>query len=219
MKDEYRTARLVDAELDGMNFHGKVAVFDEPWSDQLTELFGYEEIVRPGAFIPALRATPNVPFLREHDQNRLLATTRAGTLTLAEDGKTSLRASARLPHTALGEETRALIETGDLGGMSYGVRSKPGDSKLVRTNGRLQRIVNQFRQMIDVSITWDPAYPGTNVELRSLAATLDELEAIEADLDHEPDDESDNHPPDAVTYARRTAELITTTLTEGWPRL
>lgn len=213
--NEYRTAQLVDAELDGMNFRGKVAVFDQPWSDALTEHFGYQEIVRPGAFTAALSASPNVPLYREHDKAMLLGTTAAGTLTLAEDGKTALVASARLPHTALGEDTRAMIERGDLRGMSYGVRSDPKDSKMQRVNGVWQRAVTAFRSMIDVSITFDPAYPGTSVELRSVATALSDLPAIVAG-DDQP--EADGTEPDAVMYRRRLAEISIATLTEGRPQ-
>lgn len=183
MITEYRTVALADYDLKGRQFRGKVAVFNQPWADDLTAAHGYQEVVLPGAFKPALAATGNVPFLREHDQGRLLATTRSGRLSLHEDGEAFV-AEATLPDTALGDETRALIESGDLHGMSYGAKSERTGSRVHRVDGVVRRAIHAFHSMIDVSITWDPAYPATGVELRTAghaAATLGELEGAEGD--------------------------------------
>lgn len=175
MNTERRTVAFADVELDGMDFRGKAAVFDTPWADELTEKMGYQEIVRPGSFTPAIAATPSFPLLREHDPKMLLATTHAGTLSAQEDGN-SFVVKAKLPPTPLGEETRTLIDRGDLRGMSYGVQSDRGGSKVFRQDGILVRSIHAFRRMLDVTITYDPAYPSTSVELRTFdAVTLEDL--------------------------------------------
>lgn len=207
---EYRTVALADFDLKGRQFRGKVAVFGEPWAADLTAQHGYEEVVMPGSFLPALEATPNVPFLREHDQGRLLATTRSGRLALREDGRAFV-AEATLPDTALGAETRELIESGDLHGMSYGARSERSGSRIQRVDGIVRRAVHAFHSMIDVSITWDPAYPSTDVELRTAghaAATLGELEGTETD------DQPDEGQPVLSDQSARIRGVIIADLTK-----
>jgi len=175
MNTERRTLAFADLELAGMDFRGKAAVFDEPWDPALTEKFGYEEVVKPGAFRSALASTPSFPLLREHDPKMLLATTGGKTLKVEEDGASSLVVTASLPPTPLGEETRTLIDRGDLRGMSYGVSSKREGSKMFRQDGKMIRAIHAFHRMLDVSITFDPAYAGTTAELRTFAATLEDL--------------------------------------------
>lgn len=196
---------MVDVDVKGMNFRGKAAVFDAPWDPALTEKYGYEEIVRPGAFAKAIRETRSVPLLREHDPHMLLATTHAGTMTLTEEPD-ALIVEAQLPPTPLGEETRSMVERGDLRGMSYGVQSDKSGSRMVRVGGVLQRAIHEFRRMLDVSITWDPAYAGTTTELRSFAAV-----AV-----HELGDVEDEVRRPAADYRRRTRELVISSLERGW---
>lgn len=182
---EARTVGIKDADIKGRHFRGWAAVFDTPWSDALTVKNGYREQIARGAFRKALSHVNagryNVPLTREHDTNQLLATTRAGTLKLKEDGK-GLLVEADLPNTQLGNETAELIKTGDLSGMSYHILSHPEDSKLERRDGTVHRIIRGVRQLKDVTITWDPSWDpaetGPMVELRSAgfaALTLQEL--------------------------------------------
>jgi HK97 family phage prohead protease len=144
---ERRTLAFADMELAGMDFRGKAAVFDTPWSEDLTAKFGYEEVVKRGAFAPAIKATPSVPLTREHDPKMLLATTHAKTLMLEEDGD-ALVVTASLPPTPLGEETRTLIDRGDLRGMSYGVESDRSGSKMFRDAGTPKRRARSARWAI-----------------------------------------------------------------------
>lgn len=197
---------MVDMDVKGMNFRGKAAVFDSPWDAALTEKYGYEEVVRPGAFSRAIRETRSVPLLREHDPHMLLATTHAGTMTLTEE-PSALIVEAQLPPTPLGEETRSMVARGDLRGMSYGVQSDKSGSKMVRVGGVLQRAIYEFRRMLDVSITWDPAYAGTTTELRSFSAVAaNELGDVVEEIERRT----------AADYRRRTRELVISSLERGW---
>jgi HK97 family phage prohead protease len=182
---EARTVELKDADIKGRHFRGYAAVFDTPWSDALTVEKGYREEIARGAFRKALAhvnsGAYNVPLTREHDDKQLLATTRAGTLRLKEDGR-GLLVEADLPNTNLGNDTAELIRTGDLNGMSYGVLSHPEDSRVVRRGDTYHRVINGVKKLIDTTLTWnpswDPAVVGATVELRSagfVALTLQEL--------------------------------------------
>lgn len=196
---------MVDVDVKGMNFRGKAAVFDTPWDAALTEKYGYEEIVKRGAFTAAMPRSPNIPLLREHDTKMLLATTRAKTMSVQEDGD-SFVVDAQFPPTPFGEETRSMVDRGDLGGMSYGVQSDKSGSRMVRDGGVLKRTIHEFRRILDVSITWDPAYPATVTEMRSISAmAADELGEVEDDV---------RRP--AADYRRRTRELVISSLERGW---
>lgn len=163
---EQGSVDFVDADLNGMNFRGYAAVFDSPWSDALTANVGYVETLSRGAFRKALSRSDNVPLLWQHDKNKLLATTHAGTLKLREDGK-GLLVEASLPNTTLGNDVREHIARGEVRGMSYGRETLPEDSKMSRQGGKWTRTISNIRRLIDTTLTWEPAYLATNVELRA----------------------------------------------------
>jgi HK97 family phage prohead protease len=172
---------MSETDIQGNTLHGYAAVFDTPWNRQMTELNGYEERISRGAFRLALEAVKqgaaDIPLLWGHDRNQVLATTRAGTLKLAEDGK-GLHVEAQLPNTQLGRDVREMIARGDVAGMSFGFFSEPQDSNLSRRNGVVHRTIQLIRRLLDVTLTWEPAYPATSLELRSasLALPLEELQ-------------------------------------------
>jgi HK97 family phage prohead protease len=165
-----RQTSLVDAELKGRMFRGYAAVFDTPWDDNLTEKFGYIEKVARGAFRKALSSKDNVPFLLGHDRNMVLGTTGSGNVKITEEPK-GLLTQAKLPDNHLGEYARSMIESGDLRGMSFGVKlnRRSGDIERSRSgNGIPIMTIRNARKMHDVSLTWEPSYPDSTVlELRS----------------------------------------------------
>jgi len=177
LQRENRSANLVDAELDGLNFRGYAAVFNSPWSPELIEEMGYTEQVAPGAFRKALGSSGNIPLLWQHDRRDLLATTKGGTLTLKEDGK-GLLVGAVLPDSPFGLHVREMIERGDVRGMSYGVATAPNDSTIEVRGGHYFRILRNARKMLDVTLTFEPAYEATTAELRTLTFTALPLQTL-----------------------------------------
>jgi len=164
-----RQASLVDAELKGRMFRGYAAVFDAPWSDDLTQKFGYIERVARGAFRKALSSKDNVPFLLGHDRNMVLGTTGSGNVKITEEPK-GLLTTAKLPDNHLGEYARSMIESGDLRGMSFGIKLNRNSGDIERSrsgDGIPMMTIRNARKMHDVSLTWEPSYPDATVELRS----------------------------------------------------
>ena len=81
------------------------------------QLDGFSEEFAPGAFTNL--ASPDILFLRDHDDRSLLARTGAGTLTLT-DTAARLEYRAVLPPTEDGNATYELTRRADYGGVSVG---------------------------------------------------------------------------------------------------
>lgn len=201
--DEYRSADLLDVEVTDMDFRGYAAVFDTPWNPDLIEKMGYIETVQRGAFRKALTKGNNVPLLWQHERRDMLATTKSGNLKLREDGR-GLLVEAKLPRNPLGEYARSMIESGDIRGMSYGIATEPGKNRIRREGDKYVRRVADIKSLIDVTLTWEPAYESTSVELRATAFTAAPLQELVDGLEDQVDDTATDAPSTVVqdTYVR-----------------
>jgi HK97 family phage prohead protease len=143
---------------------GYAAVFNK-----LSEpIMGYfREKIAPGAFSGALARGDDVRALVEHEGGlQTLGRTESGTLTLTENRK-GLKAEIELPDTQAGQDVAKLVGRGDLSQMSFGFvatreewyENKEGDMPI--------RTVLAVDPLIDVSVVAYPAYPQTEVALRS----------------------------------------------------
>lgn len=219
MEPEYRSASFVDAEIKDHNFRGYAAVFDAPWNDALTQAMGYVETVARGAFRKALTAGHDVPLLWQHDRRDMLATTKSGTLTLREDGK-GLLVEATLPQSGLGAYVREMIERGDVRGMSYGIASLPSDSVISKQDGVMHRSIANVRKLLDTTLTWEPSYDATTVELRNLSGlTAIPLQELVGGVEAQTDDAAEAVPSRTVSqYRGRMADIMIDELDKGgWP--
>lgn len=163
-KLETRT-RPVDFEIreledGGLRFEGYAAVFNSRSED----LGGFTEFVAPGAFKRSLRSRNDVKLLFDHNPANVLASTRAGTMTLEEDAR-GLKVTADLAPTTLGRDLSVLIKRSDIDSMSFGF-SVIRDSWNSEGNERTLHSV----RLMEVSIVSWPAYAGTadTVSVRGL---------------------------------------------------
>lgn len=127
----------------------------------------FTEIIRAGAFSESLSQKKDILALVDHDQTKVLARTKSGSLKLAEDSN-GLQFDLNLPDTQNGRDVLALAERGDLGGMSFGFTvSKDGERWT--GNHRELRSVN----LVEISVVsaW-PAYPDTVVVARAKTPRL-----------------------------------------------
>jgi HK97 family phage prohead protease len=219
LEPEYRSASFVDAEIKGMDFRGYAAVFDAPWSERLTKAMGYSESIARGAFRKALALDHDVPLLWQHDRRDMLATTKSGNLKLREDGK-GLLVEANLPKSGLGEYVREMIERGDVRGMSYGIESTRSDSIMSKRNGVMHRSIANVRRLLDTTLTWEPSYDATTVELRNLSGlTALPLQALIDGSEEQIDDAVGETSSLVVSPLRgRMADVIINELEKGgWP--
>jgi Escherichia/Staphylococcus phage prohead protease len=206
---EYRSVEFVDAELKDRKLYGYAAVFDTPWDERATKLVGYVEELRRGLFRKALPRSGDIPLLWQHDRNQLLARTGSGTMKLEEDGK-GLRVEADIPKSGLGEYVREMLGRGDIRGMSYGRVAGRDDQTMEKRNGVWHRIIHDAREITDVCLTWEPTYPGAQVEFRALDFVARPLQEILGGVEAQTEDAATENPPDtneAVPFSRRLAEI------------
>lgn len=144
---------------------GRPAVFN-----QLSQnLGGFRERVLPGAFTKTL-AESNVKALWNHDDNYVLGSLRAGTLSLQEDTE-GLSFEAAPPDTQWARDFMQSVERGDVDQMSF--RFRPIRDRWTKDeNNQLIRELVEV-QLIEVSPVTFPAYPQTSVDLRELGSEID----------------------------------------------
>lgn len=171
---------------------GYAALFNTPSAG-----LPFTEIIAPGAFKRTLsrakRGEVVVKFLHGHDENRMLATTASGRLTLEEDAQ-GLRVEAKLdpanPEAAA--VISNLIHEAKAMGWSFGFTIPNGSGD--RWNGN-ERTLREIRlQEVSILSGSTPAYPATigMAAVRKIAAPrlgvqaealVDTLEAVRAGKD------------------------------------
>lgn len=174
----YRSAALAwpDADFevravgDGLEFRGYAAVFNS----QSEDLGGFRETIAPGAFTRSLNAAANgsadIRMFWNHDSNRLLASTKARTLRLAQDDK-GLLAEANLTASSDGQDMATLIREGNVRSMSFGFAvDKGGDTW---SADHKERTLNAVRLFEVSPVTGWPAYGATSASVRHLMSLVD----------------------------------------------
>jgi HK97 family phage prohead protease len=142
---------------------GYAAKFDS-WSE---DLGGFRERIKPGAFDRALAGEHDVRALINHDSNLILGRSRSGTLRLSSD-EVGLRMELDLPDTQVARDLSTSIQRGDIDQMSFGFMVDRGGSLWDLDAEPVERTITEVSQLLDVSVVTFPAYPQTEVALRSL---------------------------------------------------
>lgn len=146
----------VEIRAAGRRLEGYAATFGTE-----ARIGGFVEVIQPGAFRASLAGGKDVIALVDHDPTRLLARTASGSLRLTEDAR-GLSFSIDVPDTQLGHDILALAIRGDIGGMSFGFRTK--DEAWPTTLRRELRAVD----LIEISVVQSfPAYSQTTVSARA----------------------------------------------------
>ena len=174
MKKEIRTVPI-ELRVEGdetKKITGHAAVFDK-WSE---DLGGFREKIRAGAFKKTIKEA-DVRALFNHDPNFVLGRNKAGTLSLEEDAK-GLAISIEPPDTQWARDLTTSIERGDIDQMSFGFRTV----KDLWTNPDGKDTERELLEveLYDVSPVTFPAYPQTDVGVRSI--DVDELKKKDDEL-------------------------------------
>ena len=165
LKHEIRNvAQKIEIREDGQTPHlvGYAAVFNA----KSVDLGPFVEIIRPGAFKRALAGNPDVKAFLNHNEDRMLGRTKASTLALAEDDH-GLRIDITPPDTQDGRDVVTNVRLGNYDAMSFAFEAKVEKWDM--------NVTPAFRELLDVdlfdvSVVVYPAYPQTEVDLRSFEA-------------------------------------------------
>jgi len=160
----------LELRVEGTAAEPKIVGYAAVW-DEETELYpGFREVVRRGAFAGSI-PKDDVLGLFEHREDRLLARSSAGTLELSEDDHGLRYVMTPRDASWIREDVLDPIRRRELRGSSFGffiVRDEVTRDDDRR--GELREILEA--KLIDVSPVARPAYPGTEVALRSRAGDL-----------------------------------------------
>lgn len=141
---------------------GHAAVFNQRSED----LGGFREQIAPGAFADAIKQD-DIRALFNHNPDHVLGRNKAGTLALREDD-TGLFIEITPPDTQLARDLVISMERGDITQMSFGFRVRAnGYNWAEDADGTVVRTLTAVR-LFDVSPVTYPAYPQTDVAVRSL---------------------------------------------------
>ena len=144
----------------GKTLHGHAAIFNSE-----ADLGGFVEVIRNGAFRTSLEGGSNIRALYHHDGSALLGTTRGRTLQLREDAH-GLAFELALPDTSHGRDLAILVDRGDVAGCSFGFKVRDGGDRWEQRGAQLVRELLDV-ELVEITLTSDPAYADTSVAMRS----------------------------------------------------
>lgn len=162
--------RNVNVELVGEKTEGSFFVSGYvnktgQWSQPLGRNQKFIEQIKPGTFKRALGQGNDIHFLAEHDDAKLLASTKNGSLILREDDQ-GLYMEATISPTTWGKDYHQLIQDGLLTNMSFGMQVL-NDTWEKRDDGTLERSIDEIL-LSEVSVVRNPAYVQSNIQARSI---------------------------------------------------
>lgn len=128
------------------------------------DLGGFRERILPGAFSGTIEKGADVRALVDHDSSKLLGRTSAGTLRLGTDDR-GLWFQLDMPDTQYSRDTQALVDRGDIRGMSFGFKVPKGGDRFTRENeGAIRELTNV--DLKEITVTSIPAYNETSLHMR-----------------------------------------------------
>ena len=133
------------------------------WNSPSKDLGGFTEVVTPKALDGV--DLSNVLMLNNHDYTQVLASVKAGTLTLETDDK-GLHFIAQLPNTSFANDVYEEVQSGNVDSYSFGFDSDDDTDEWTKDDGgNITRTINQVKSLFDVSVVAVPAYDDTNVQV------------------------------------------------------
>ncbi|MDE2427044.1 MAG: HK97 family phage prohead protease [Elusimicrobia bacterium] len=145
---------------------GYPALYDSRSSD----LGGFVETIRQGTFSGALQRAKDVVATINHDRGKVLGRyPDPGTVRLSNNQKGLRMEIDELPDTSFARDMVESLRRGDVRGMSFAFRTIEDAWREEIVDGQ-KMVVRELRdlELHDVSVVTDPAYPATEVGLRSL---------------------------------------------------
>lgn len=207
MKMELRVnpTKIVANEDGSMTVSGYVNKTNK-YSELLGSQEQFREKITPGAFERAVTRAKEIHFLAEHDNSKILASTRNSSLNLTEDSEGLLMEATICP-TSWGQDYYQLINSGILQNMSFGFRAIK-DAWKRANDGYLERTVEEL-DLFEVSVVRDPAYPQSMISARGIDLVEDVIPAdIKEDSKTEEKPEEQRMLFDVDAFAEQVAGKI-----------
>lgn len=160
-------------------------------TDQQSEILGgkrkFVEKISKGVFKRALSNGRPVDFLAEHDNEKILASTRNESLVLKEDEE-GLYMEANIAPTTWGKDTYTLIKHGLYQNMSFGFKVVKDEWRKLERD-LYERTIKEL-ELLEVSVVKSPAYSQSTIAARGLNVLEDveipnELKMEEQSLENE----------------------------------
>ncbi|PHD29928.1 HK97 family phage prohead protease [Bacillus wiedmannii] len=157
------------------NEHGELKVSGyvnktNQWSQVLGNQKKFVERVLPGTFNKAIQNGNEIHFLAEHENAKILSSTRNGSLNLRED-ENGLYMEATISDTSWGRDYHTLIKDGIIQNMSFGMQVT-GDTWNKRSDGIYERSISDL-YLAEVSAVRNPAYVQSTIQARSIEVIED----------------------------------------------
>jgi HK97 family phage prohead protease len=151
-------------------------------TNQYSEMLGresrFKEVIKPGVWQRAIEKAKEIHFYAEHDKNKILASTRNGSLELREDEQ-GLHMTATISPTSWGKDYYQLIKDGILQNMSFGFRAIKDSWR--NMGDYFERTVSDL-ELFEVSVVRDPAYASSSISARGIDLVEDEVPTEELNL-------------------------------------
>lgn len=147
---------------DGNTISGYAARFNV-WSEPIGGYF--REKIKKGAFAKTIQES-DIRLLFNHDPNYILARTQNETLSLKEDNK-GLFYEAKLPDTTYAKDLKESIRRGDISQNSFAFITLQDKWDIKEGKEMDERTLLEVK-LQDVSPVTFPAYPQTDVKIRSV---------------------------------------------------
>lgn len=165
-----------DNSDDSKQIQGYAVLFNT----ESVDLGGFIEVIKPNALDNVDLSA--VQLIYGHENNSILARVDSGNLTLTVD-ETGLFFVATLADTSLANDVYQDILAGNLKGMSFGFTiPEDGDDWIFNQGDTAVHVVNQIGDVIEITITPNPAYQDTSV---SVKRSLDEARKDKEIMDEE----------------------------------
>jgi HK97 family phage prohead protease len=167
---------------------------------------GMKEIIMPTAFNKTIADGTNIFALYNHDDSKVLGSTKSGTLVL-DSAKEGLRTILELGNSTMANDVWDIITRGDCNNLSFGFLPVKQE---IRGNERYLKEVSLKEVSFCVS---SPAYPDTNSQayLRGFKRMKIDIESINEILEKEELTEED------LTALQEVVETLTNLIKENTP--
>jgi HK97 family phage prohead protease len=166
MPDEIRASGSDDLRVE-MQGVGKIIRGHAIVTNRLSEVLGFfRERIAPEALVRTLKEGVDLRALVDHNPSQILGRMTAGTLRVAQDPQ-GLVVEIDPPETTAGQDIVASIRRRDVTGMSFAFRTIT-DSWDESTDPPTRTVEDMLVR--EISVVTFPAYPQTDVAMRSLSA-------------------------------------------------